>query len=72
MKYAAYLDHSDWMAPEFFLGNTVIEAEKAAMAALLAHTDEYRDEDKFPNDEDWIDECFNNEWTLAAGEIKNA
>lgn len=56
LMYAAYLDHEAWMEPLFFLGET----------------EEFRDEYEFPEDDEWIDECFTEGWSIGSGEVSDA
>ncbi len=72
LMYAAYLYHEAWMESLFFLGETKEEAEAKAIDYMLKETEEFRDEDKFPEDDEWIDECFTNEWSIGSGEVKDA
>lgn len=68
--FAAYLSHSDWSVPEFFISHvSVVDAEAKAIARLMEHTADYRDHDDYEADESWIDLCLSENWTLEAGEV---
>ena len=71
MKYAAYLENEDWFEAEFYLADTPEEAEKAALAALLAQTEDYRDRNEHPDDEAWVELCFEGNWRMASGAIRS-
>lgn len=69
--YAAYLRHSDWSDPVFFVS---VVSEEDAMAKATAHlmsiTGDYRDHDEYPDDDSWIDVCLSEEWTMEAGSVE--
>jgi len=66
-RYAATLDHEDWLHNRVFIRDTEEEAEEAATAFLLERTYETRDRDEFPDDENWVDVCLMEDWTLSIG-----
>ena len=62
-QQAAIVDHESWSVPAIFLG---IDADLRARAFLLEQTALWRDGADFEGtDEDWIDICLDEGWSLV-------
>ena len=71
MAFAAYLDHEDWNQPLFFTSEiSAADAEEKAVKRLHIETEGYRDRDEYPTDEEWLDVCLSESWSIASGEVQ--
>lgn len=66
-RYAATLDHADWDRSRTVVRDSERDAETEAEAMLLSLTADFRDHDEYPNDEDWIEVCLEEDWTILVG-----
>ena len=62
--HVAVLRHEESDLCRAFRGVTGIEAQDRAMAAMLAYTADFRDFDDYPEDEAWLDVCYEEGWTI--------
>lgn len=73
MTGAAYLQHSDWAQPKFFLGCDEEEAYQMAVAYLFEQTKADRAEFERTNgpisDDAWLEALIDTNWDLDFGSI---
>lgn len=66
-RYTATLCHDNWNHARTFVGETESGVEACAAMTLLRLTAEYRDWDEHPDDDDWIEVCLSEGWSVTIG-----
>lgn len=69
-EFLAILDHDAWEEAVVVGGATAQEAEDAAIALLLEETREFRDEQDEQTDEEWVEVCLSESWTIRAASFR--
>lgn len=66
--------HECWLDegrdPRSFRGDSATHAEERAKQAVLAETHEARDHDEWPDDEEWLQECQAEGWTILVSYLE--
>ena len=66
-RYTATLDHESWAHARTFVADDESAAERRAEAFLLGVTNDTRDWDEYQDNDDWVEVCLGEDWSITIG-----